>query len=862
MLAFRLAWRELRGAVRGPAGQARGQAWIVLLCLALGVSVIAAVGTLRTATDRGLAADGRRILGGDLEVESGSQPLSDTLRDWLRTRGATISDVVQMRSMLVAASGQRQLVQLKVVDGAWPLVGEAGITASPTLPRSAGEKNLHSQPRQAGEGRGGGAVAMALADHGLLAERVVLDRLSLHPGDIVRLGNASFTVRGELVAEPDRVAAPLILGPRVLISAAALDSTGLIAPGSMVQYAIRATLPDPQATLDALREAFPGQGWRIREPRDAAPGVTRFIDQTSLFMTLVGLTSLLVGGIGVANGVRAWLDARATTLATLRCLGSSARLVFAVCTIQVLALAIVGVLIGLVLGAVLPVVLVAWLRDVLPVPPVLGVYPGPLALAAGYGLLTALAFSLWPLGRAARIPGSALFRDALIPERARPPRPLMAANAAVAAALVALTVATAADRRFALWFCAAALATLALFRFAGAAVVLASRAGRRIRSPTVRLGLANLHRSGAATPLMLVSVGLGLSTLVAVALIQGNVRREILDQLPVDAPSFFFVDIQDNQLARFETLVRGQPGVEDMHQVPSMRARIVALNGVPIEQVHTTPDTSWALRGDRGLTYAATPPPGTRIVAGKWWPPDYAGPPLVSFDAGLASGWGIGIGDVIRVNVLGRDVDLKIANLRDIAWQTLSLNFVMVASPGLLQGAPHTHIATVRVATSEQGGLLRIVTDALPNVTGIRVADVLAAVAALLDQVAAALAATGSLTLIAGVLVLVGAVAAGQRRRTREAIILKTLGATRGQIRAAWLMEFGVLGLAAGLIAALVGTLASFGVVRYIMHIDWVILPGMLAATVIGSLAMVLFFGYARVATALRAKAAPMLRNE
>jgi putative ABC transport system permease protein len=876
MLAFRLAWRELRGGVRGPSGLAWGQAWIVLLCLALGVSVIAAVGTLRTATDRGLAADGRRILGGDLEVESGSQPLPDALRDWLRARGAAISDVVQMRSMLVAASGQRQLVQLKVVDGAWPLVGEAGITPTPTLPRSAGEgASIHSQPREAGEGdlvhslpriagegRGGGAVAMALADHGLLAERVVLDRLDLHPGDTVRLGNASFTVRGELVAEPDRVAAPLILGPRVLISAAALDSTGLIAPGSMVQYAIRATLPDPEATLTALREAFPGQGWRIREPRDAAPGVIRFIDQTSLFMTLVGLTSLLVGGIGVANGVRAWLDARATTLATLRCLGGSPRLVFAVCMIQVLALAGCGVLVGLVLGATLPSVLAAWLKDVLPVPPVLGIYPGPLALAAAYGLLTALAFSLWPLGWAVRIPGSALFRDSLIPERARPSRQLMVANAAVAAALVALTVATAADRRFALWFCAAALATLALFRIAGAAVTLASRAGRRIGSPTIRLGLANLHRPGAATPLMLVSVGLGLSTLVAVALIQGNVQREILDQLPANAPSFFFVDIQDNQLARFEALVGEQPGVQDMSQVPSMRARIVAVNGVPTDQVHTTSDTSWALRGDRGLTYAATPPPGTRIVAGEWWPPDYSGPPLVSFDAGLAKGWRIGIGDVIRVNVLGRDVDLRIANLRDIAWQTLSLNFVMVASPGILQNAPHTHIATVRVAASGQGGLLRAVTDALPNVTGIRVEDVLAAVAALLDQVAAALTATGSLTLIAGVLVLVGAVAAGQRRRTREAIILRTLGATRNQIRMAWLVEFGVLGLAAGLIAALVGALASFGVVRYIMQIDWVILPGMLAATVVGSLAMMLFFGYAGIATALRAKAAPMLRNE
>jgi putative ABC transport system permease protein len=879
MLAFRQAWRELRGAVRGPSGQARGQAWIVLLCLALGVSVIAAVGTLRAATDRGLAADGRRILGGDLEVESGSQPLPDTLRDWLRARGAALSDVVQMRSMVVAASGERQLVQLKAVDGAWPLVGAAGVTPSPALPRSAGEGALvHSQPREtgeedlphslprlAGEGRGGGAVAMALADHGLLAERVVLDRLDLHPGDTVRLGNAGFMVRGELAMEPDRVATPLILGPRVLISTAALASTGLIAPGSMVQYALRATLPDPSATpalLAALREAFPSQGWRIREPRDAAPGVTRFIDQTSLFMTLVGLTSLLVGGIGVANGVRAWLDARATTLATLRCLGGSARLVFAVCLIQVLALAGCGVLVGLVLGATLPSVLATWLRDVMPVPPVLGVYPGPLMLAAGYGLLTALAFSLWPLGRAARIPGSALFRDALIPERARPSRLLMAANAGVAAALVALTVATSADRRFALWFCAAALGTLALFRLAGAAVTLASRASRHIGSPTVRLGLANLHRPGAATHLMLVSVGLGLSTLVAVALIQGNVRREILDQLPANAPSFFFVDIQDNQLARFETLVRAQPGVQDLHQVPSMRARIVAVNGTPVEQMRVTADTSWALRGDRGLTYAATPPPGTRIVAGTWWPADYSGPPLVSFDAGLAKGWGIGIGDVIRVNVLGRDVDLRIANLRDIAWQSLSLNFVLVASPGLLQNAPHTHIATVRVAGPDQGSLLRVVTDALPNVTGIRVEDVLAAVAALLEQVAAALAATGSLTLIAGVLVLVGAVAAGQRRRTREAIILKTLGATRGQIRTAWLVEFGVLGLAAGLIAALVGTLASFGVVRYIMHIDWVILPGMLAATVIGSLAMVLFFGYAGIATALRAKAAPMLRNE
>jgi putative ABC transport system permease protein len=840
MLALRLARRELRGGVHG--------LWIVLLCLALGVAVIAAVGSLRAATDLGLTEDGRRILGGDLEVESGSQPLPEALRDWLRARGAKLSDVVQMRSMLVAPDGERQLVELKAVDAGWPLVGDAKTTIPPPL---------------AGGGQGEGvSIATLLANHGLLAEQVVLDRLNLHPGDTVRLGNASFTVRGALVLEPDRVAAPLILGPRVLISLDDLPSTGLVVPGSIVRYAVRATVPSPTAVIAAVPQAFPNQGWRIRDPRNAAPGVTRFIDQTSLFMTLVGLTSLLVGGIGVANGVRARLDARARTIAILRCLGASAGLVLAVCLLQVMALALSGIVLGVVAGALGPFALASQMRDILPVPPVLGLYPGPLLLAATYGLLTALAFSLWPLGRAARIPGGTLFRDALLPERQRPPFWVLLATTVLAVSLVVLTISTAQDRRFALWFCLAAVSSLAVFRLGGTLVMLAARGASWLGSGPTRLGLGNLHRPGSATPLMLVSVGLGLSTLATVALIEANVQREITQQLPANAPSFFFVDIQNSQLPQLESLVRAQPGVQDLQQVPSLRARIVAVKGVPADQVHATDDTAWALRGDRGLTYATSPSPGTRIVAGNWWPADYDGPPLVSFDANLARGWGVHIGDTIRVNVLGRDLDLKIASLREIAWQTLSLNFTLVASPGLLQHAPHTYIATVRVADEDQGRVLRVVTDALPNVTGIRVEDVLAAVAALLGQVAAALTATGSLTLAVGVLVLAGAVAAGQRRRVHQAVILKTLGATRRQIRTAWMVEFGVLGIAAGLIAAVVGSLTSFGIAHWLMHIDWVLLPGTLAGTLIGALAMMLGFGYVGTAAALRAKPAPMLRNE
>jgi putative ABC transport system permease protein len=835
-LAWRFALRDLRGGV--------SRLWIVVACLALGVAVIAGVGTLREATQRGLDQDGRLLLGGDLAIESGAQPFPDALRTWLHARGARTSDAVTMRAMMVAPSGERQLVSLKAVDAAWPLLGAAVIAPEQTLDAALAGKD--GKP-------------------GLLAERIVLDRLGLHPGDVARIGDAAFTVSGTEVSEPDRVVGAGMFGPRALIALDALPATGLVLPGAMLQRTIRLTVPDgtdPERFASDLRAAFPDQGWRVRGPGDAAPGVSRFVDQTALFMTLVGLTALLVGGIGVANGVRAWLESRARTIATLRCLGASARTVFAVCLIQVLLLSTVGIVIGLVAGTLLPVVGAGLLSDLLPVPPVNGVYPVPLLLAAAYGLLTAVAFSLLPLCRAARIPGAALFRDALLPERVRPSLSLLGAIVVAGAMLVAMTVLTAPDRDFALWFCAAAIGTLALFRLGGTLLMLAARNAPRLTTPWVRLGLGNLYRPGSATPLMLVSVGLGLSTLAAVALIQGNIRAQILEQLPTNAPSFYFIDIQNDQLARFADLVKSQPGASDFQEVPSLRARVVAVNGVPAEQVNATPETRFALSGDRGLTYAARPPEGTRIVAGAWWPPDYSGPPLVSFDAGLAKGWGVHVGDTIRVNVLGRDIDLKVANLRDIQWRSLSINYFMVASPGLLGQAPHTHIATIRVPAAGQGALLRAVTDAFPNVSGILVTDVLAAVAALLDRISAALAATGSLTLAAGALVLVAAVAAGQRRRTQEAVLLKVLGASFGQIRGAWLVEFGTLGLTAGVIAALVGTAASYGVMRFVMHAEWAFLPGTLAATLIVCLAVMLGIGYIGTARALRAKAAPLLRNE
>jgi putative ABC transport system permease protein len=827
-LALRLARRELRGGLASLR--------IVLACLALGVAAIAAVGTLRAAIQAGLSADGARILGGDVELRSGATAAPERARAWAEARGGTVSAIVTLRSMVVAPDGERMLVELKAVDGAYPLHGALGLEPAVAL-----------RP---------GLVAL---------DPLVATRLGLAVGDRVRIGEASLELAALVMAEPDRVATPALFGPRALIALETLPATALIQPGSLVQHDLRIRLPpgaDARGFAAALRAAFAAEGWRVRLASAAEPGLARTLDRVAAFLTLAGLTALLVGGIGVATGVQAWLTARARSIATLRCLGAGSGTIFLTYLIQVLALAALGIGIGLAAGWGLTALAAAALAGALPVPPRPGLYPLPLGLAALFGLLTALAFALWPLGRAARIPGAALFRDTVQPAIARPPAWLVLAQGGIALALVGLVVGTAEEPALAAWFCGAALATLAVFRLGALGLMRAARALAHLRRPALRLGLANLHRPGAPTPTLLVALGVGLTTLAAIAQIEGNLRREVAGEMAARAPNFFFIDIQSDQAARFDALAQGLAGVEEVRRVPSLRARVVAINGVPAEQARVSAETRWALSGDRGLTYAAAPPEGTRVVAGAWWPPGYRGPPLLSFDAGIAAGWGVGVGDRLTVNVLGRDIDLTIANLRAVDWRGLGMNFTLVASPGLLEAAPHTHLATVRGDPAQDAAVLRAVTDAFPNVSGIRVRDALEGVAALLGRVALALSAVGGLTLAAGALVLAGAMAAGQRQRVRDAVVLKTIGATAGQIRAAWLVEFAAIGLVAGALAALAGSAAAWGVVRFAMGAAWQPMPWTLAATILLCTALTLGFGQVGTALALRAKAAPLLRNE
>jgi putative ABC transport system permease protein len=833
--AVRLAQRELRGGVRGLG--------VFLGCLVLGVTAIAAIGSIAASVTSAIKADARDLLGGDAEARLAYRPADPKEREFLANSGA-VSEVATMRAMARTDDGaRRSLIELKAVDAAYPLYGALAISPAQSLDAALG----------VGDGSYGAAVDPA-----------ILSRLGLAIGDRVKIGEAVLQIRGTIVREPDAAMGGLIFGPRVLISSQALGETGLIRPGALVTYHYRLRLSpgvDAVAWGNSARAAFPEAGWQIRSFGEASPSLQRLIDRVGLFLSLVGLTALLVGGVGIGNAIGNYIAGKTATIATLKCLGASNRLIFAVYLVEVLVLAFLGIAVALTLGALTPIAAAPLLAKVLPLSVRFAIHPAPLALAALFGVLTTLAFALWPLAGIGRVSAGALFRDTVDRAARRIPLGILGTTTVLVLGLAALAVVTAHDRNVALWFVAGAIAAFALFRAAGAAILWVARRLGRPRQVALRLALANLHRPGAPTAQIVLSLGIGLTVLVAVALVEANLSNVVESRVPAEAPAFFFIDIQPDQLAGFAALVRDTPGAR-FDQVPMMRGRITRLNGVPVEDAAVAPEAQWALRSDRGLTYAESLPQGSRLAAGSWWPSDYQGPPLVSFDEALARGMGLKVGDTLTVNLLGREITATIANLRSIDWERLGINFAMVFAPGTLENAPQTRLAAAYLPQAEEDNLARAVTERFPSISAIHVREALAGVDRIIGMIGNAVRLTAFVTVAAGALVLGGAVAAGHRRRVYDAVVLKVLGGTRGAITRAFLIENGITGTLTALVAGALGTLAAYFLVTRLMKIDWVFLPAPLLGTVALAASLTAALGFAGTWRALGAKPAPYLRNE
>ncbi|WP_170353453.1 ABC transporter permease [Ruegeria lacuscaerulensis] len=821
-LAGRLARRELRGGLRGFR--------VFLACLALGVAAIAAVGSVRYAIQNGLSQEGAALLGGDAQLEFTYRFASDDERAWMAQAAEATSEVVDFRSMAVtgqAETAQRALTQVKSVDDAYPLVGETVLEPTMTL----------SQALEGDQGLPGAVMDPSL-----------MDRLNLSVGQTFALGSQDFVLTAALIHEPDGAADGFGLGPRTLVRTEDLGSSGLLAPGTLFSTKYRLDLPrdtDLAQLATTAEKTFDGTGMRWTDARNGAPGIAEFVDRLSAFLVLVGLSGLAVGGIGVSAAVRAYLSQKTETIATLRTLGADRATIFQTYMIQIGILSGIGILLGLVLGGLTPVLLAPLIEARLPVPAVFSFYPKPLAEAALYGVLTAFLFTLWPLARTEQVRAATLFRDALSSARVFPRPVFLVATVIGLGLLVASAAWFSGSTRLTLWTAGGlvgALALLALSAFAIRKLARVSAPWARGK-PAMRWALSAISdpREGAAS--VVLSLGLGLSVLAAVGQIDGTLRNAISGNLPDVAPSYFFVDIQKDQMPGFLERLETDPAVNRIESAPMLRGIITQINGSPARDVA---GDHWVLDGDRGVTYSATPPSNARVTKGDWWDEDYAGPPQVSFAAEEAEEMGLNLGDMLTVNILGRDITAELTSLREVDFSNAGMGFIMSINPSALAGAPHSFIATVYAEEQAEGPILRDLAGQFPNITAIRVRDAIDRVSDLLAGLAAATSYGAGVSLLTGFLVLIGAAAAGEPARRYEAAILKTLGADRRRILLSFTMRAALLGAAAGSVALLTGILGGWAVATYIFDtrfaVIWPSAIGIVLAGVLVTLGAGLIF--------------------
>ncbi|SDI68733.1 MULTISPECIES: ABC transporter permease [Bradyrhizobium] len=840
-LALRYALRELRSGLRG--------FYVFIACIALGVMAIAGVGSVAASLSEGLTREGRTLLGGDAAFSLIQREAKPEEVAFLRTRGE-VSVAAALRVMARTGDGRLALVELKAVDSNYPMLGE--LTLAPKMP-----------------------VADLLAERdgafGAGVDSTLLARLDLKLGDRVTIGNAPYQIRSVVEAEPDKLAGNVGLGPRFLVSETSLRATGLLQPGSLVRWIYRVRLPDNAADdraatrlVDDARATHPQAGWEVRSRGNASPQLERTISRFTQFLTLVGLAALLVGGVGVANAVKSHIDRRRDVIASFKALGATGRDVFTIYLTQVIVLAGIGSIIGLVAGAALPFVIVGLFGKLLPLPVIPALHPDELALSFIYGLLTALAFGLWPLGRVHDVPVAALFREEVAREWHRPRWSYLALMAVVIALLIGVAIGLAYDKRVAAVFVVSSIVVFAVLRAVAAGLMALARRLPRSRITMLRLAIANIYRPGALTPSVVMSLGLGLAVLVTITQIDGNLRRQFLAALPDRAPSFFFIDIPTTEADRFSEFLKKTAPESTVEDVPMLRGRIVAARGVKADELGASQDSEWVLQSDRGLTYTGEIPKGSKIVEGEWWGNDYSGPPLVSMEKKIADGLKLKIGDEIVVNVLGRDIPAKIANLRNIDWQGLGINFVLVFSPNAFKGAPLTHVATLTEAHPDAAGDARIikqVADAFPMVTSVRVREALETIGAVVTNLVLAIRGASAVTLISAILVLGGALAAGHRHRVYDAVILKTLGATRVRLLGAYALEYLMIGFATAVFGVIAGSVAAWLIVTRIMTLSFIWQAGSAAGVVAAALIVTVGLGLAGTLLALNQKPASVLRN-
>ena len=869
--------RQLRRDARGN----RGKLFFFVLCLAVGVAAVVAVAGFSEGLDRGIRREARQLLAADLVVR-GREPIPDAIHQAIdaapTSHRATVLEMLTLVAVPTSSddptsddstsedltstdrsgAANSLLVELKSLDRGYPFYGDVEL------------RRLEGPPGAVDRHRD---LAAVLDAQTTLVAPEVLTRLRVAVGDRLRIGGEDFTIGGVIEREPDRVAGGFDLGPRVFVDAAGLERAGLEQTGSRIVYRTLVRLGDPtgpppaEAEVETLAEDLKSVlgddlRHRVETWREAQPALRRGLERSGRYLGLAALLSLLLGGVGVAQTVRVWVAGRLDAIAILACLGWRPRELLALYLGQTTILALVGSGLGALLAVAVQLTAVRVLTGVLPVEHLDPWQPWAIARGLALGVGVALVFALPPLLAARRTPPIRVLR------RDAEPLPASRRTRTVLATILGASVLLLATWQSASWrdgalFTLALLATVALLGLAARMLIVLARRPRKRSRLWLRHALASLERPGAGTLAAVVALGLGVLVVLTMVLVERRLTAQLDQEVPSDAPSAFLIDIQPDQWPGVRDTLEAHDA-EGIESVPVVMARLTEVDGVASETLAKTleaegEDGRWALRREQRLTYLEQLPDDNQIIAGSLWSrPEVA---EVSVEEEYARLLRLDVGSKLRLDIQGVALDLEVTSLRSVDWGTFGINFYLVVEPGVLEAAPQQRIAVARLPMGNEQLAQDAVAAEFPNVTTIRIREVLTKITTMLEQLGLGVRLLGALTVLAGLAILAGAVSAGAVRRGREVALYKTLGMTRPQIIATFALEYALVGLAAALIGGLAANLLAWGVATQGMDLVWRFDPTAVALALGGTLVLAVTAGLAASIPALRKRPVEVLRG-
>ena len=830
-----MAIRELRSGVSGFR--------IFLACLILGVGTISAIGTVKSGIEIAISEKGSELLGGNAEAEFTYRLANTEELKWLETISQNISRIIEFRSMAKFVEGgtnERALTQVKAVDNEYPLIGNVQLVSGKSF------KDVFRQPKSA------------------VMESDLASRLGIDIGETFSLGLTKFVLRDIIQSSPDDAGTNFGLGPRTIIKSEDLLDSGLIAPGTLFTAKYR-LLIEPLKNLDELRALakikFENNGMRWRDARNGAPGISEFVSRLSAFFIMVGLAGLVVGGVGIGSAVKSYLNRKISTIAVMRSLGATNFQIFMTYFVQLAIISFIGITIGLVIGASVPHLCAPLLKVLIPIPISIVFSIKPIAEAAIYGTIIATLFTLWPLSRCENIQAAALFREMNLIKDGLPRLKYLVLSFILVIILLIISAVFNQNPELTSWFALGfTVALVTLFLSARLLMYCIKKLGRVINGhPSTRWALAAMGGTQEGTNNSLIAIGLGLTVLAIIGQVDGNLRTSINNNLPEVAPSYFVIDIQKSQIEEVRDILNSNKGVISFDEAPMLRGIITKINN---KQASEVAGDHWVIRGDRGVTYFEELPKRFNLTKGQLWPKDYSGATQISFAAEQAEELGIGIGDSVTVNIMGREITGEITSLRNVDFSSAGIGFVIAMNPSALKKAPHSFIMTIYASTEAETEVFNDLSSRFSNITLIKVRNVIERVSNLLSSMATASSYGALTTLAMGFLVLLGSAASGQSARSYDAAILKTLGATQKDLIISYIIRFSLIGATAGFVAIFFAVGGAWCITSLVLELPFKIIWDTALMIIIGGLIANLLAGLYFATQALKIKPANFLRAQ